>query len=348
MTISIAPEQIRQAKEDHAKMRPRDLAKQLGISEAQYVAAWLGDGVQQITTDFDKIFPGLADVGEVMALTRNEYAVHEKIGIYDKYIAGKHAAMMLGANIDTRMFPSQWACGFAVKDKSGETVKHSLQFFDKHGEAIHKIHTRPTTNMYAWGKLVEALALDETAELPVFKEKQPDHKLYDPVPVDELRRRWTAMTDTHQFVNILRKLNIERLAAVSHVGEDFAWRVDASAVEAMMRLSASEKLPIMCFVGNDGCIQIHSGPLETINTMGPWVNIMDPTFHLHLRADKIAQVWAVRKPTDKGHVTSIEVYCAKGELIIQFFGKRIEGQDERQGWRMIIENLPRVRSKEAV
>ena len=56
---------------------------------------------------------------------------------------------------------------------------------------------------------------------------------------------------------------------------------------------------------------------------------MDPTFHLHLRQDHIAETWAVRKPTKDGHVTSLEAYNAEGEMIIQFFGKRKEGSDER-------------------
>ena len=73
--------------------------------------------------------------------------------------------------------------------------------------------------------------------------------------------------------------------------------------------------------------------------MGHWLNVLDPTFHLHLRTDHIDQVWAVRKPTEKGHVTSLEAFDAEGNLLIQFFGKRIEGQDERPQWRSIVENL---------
>ncbi|NEJ83417.1 hemin-degrading factor, partial [Rhizobium leguminosarum] len=78
--------------------------------------------------------------------------------------------------------------------------------------------------------------------------------------------------------------------------------------------------------------------------MGPWINIMDPTFHLHLRQDHIAETWAVRKPTTDGHVTSLEAYNAEGEMIIQFFGKRKEGSDEHAEWREIMENLPRAAS----
>lgn len=110
----------------------------------------------------------------------------------------------------------------------------------------------------------------------------------------------------------------------------------------MMHACVREGLPIMCFVTNEGTVQIHSGPIVNVATMGPWINVMDPTFHLHLRQDHIAEAWAVRKPTKDGHVTSFEAYNAKGEMIIQFFGKRKEGFDERRDWRAIIENLTRA------
>ena len=129
------------------------------------------------------------------------------------------------------------------------------------------------------------------------------------------------------------------------LGKDYAWQIVTSSVGAMLKLSANEKLPIMCFVGNGGCIQIHSGPIQTIKEMGPWLNVLDPGFNLHLRQDHVKEVWAVRKPTDKGHVTSLEAYNEAGDLIVQFFGKRIEGEDEREGWRMIMEQLPRVNSE---
>ncbi|MCB1423862.1 MAG: hemin-degrading factor [Nitratireductor sp.] len=339
---------IRQARQENPKMRARDLAQKLGISEAEYVAAWCGDETRRIKVDFNRIFTGLADAGEVMALTRNESAVHEKIGIYDNFIAGKHAAMMLGELIDMRMFPAKWVHGFAVTSRDGDTVRHSLQFFDAQGDAIHKVHARPATNLEAWQKLVDELvADDQSPAVEIEASKHTDTEGDAEVPVSQLRERWSRMTDTHQFVSILKKLNLSRLAAVSSVGEDFAWRIDNSGVEAMMRLSASEALPIMCFVGNPGCIQIHSGPIGNIVPMGPWLNVMDSSFHLHLRLDHITEAWVVRKPTDKGHVTSLEAYDRDGNLIIQFFGKRVEGQDERPGWRVIMENLPRARKTEA-
>ena len=349
MTKTLDPAAIRAAQADNSKMRARDLAKSLGIAEAVYVAAWCGEGATRLKVDFDLIFPALEALGEVMALTRNESAVHEKTGVYDKFHSGKFAAMMLGDTIDMRMFSKHWVHAFAVQSRDGETVRHSLQFFDAHGEAVHKIHSRPTTNRAAWHDLVATFAHENQSTSVTLEAKAAAAKPTGiGLAADELRDRWSRMTDTHQFVSILRKLGLERIDAVRGVGDEFAWQIDTSSVGAMLKLSANEKLPIMCFVGNPGCIQIHSGPVETIKEIGPWINVLDPGFNLHLRQDHVKEVWAVRKPTDKGHVTSLEAYDKAGDLIVQFFGKRIEGQDEREGWRIIMEQLPRVQKERAI
>ncbi len=339
--------EIRQAKIDNPKMRERDIAVKLGISEAEYVQAWTGQGVFRITTDFERIFPRIEELGPVTALTRNENAVHEKIGIYDNFRAGKHAAMMLGAQIDMRMFPRHWAYGFAVENDTGETVKRSFQFFDGHGEALHKIHLRADSHVEAWKKLAFELALDEAEPLSIVPASAEIFENDEEVPMEELRTRWSAMTDTHQFPGLLNTLKLSRYKAVSSIGSDYAWKLDRAAILPLLEGAASAALPIMCFVGNRGCIQIHSGPVQKIATMGPWLNVMDETFHLHLRADRVADVWAVRKPVDGGHVTSVEAFDAQGELIIQFFGKRIEGQDERGLWRSLVEDLPVANASQA-
>jgi len=349
MTNALEPAAIRAAQAENPKMRARDLSASLGIAEAHYVAAWCGDGTTRLKPDFNLIFPALEALGEVMALTRNDSAVHEKTGVYDKFHPGKHAAMMLGDAIDMRMFAKHWVHAFAVETRDGDSVRRSLQFFDAHGEAIHKVHSRAATNLDAWRDLVAAFAHeDQSASMELEARAVPAKRSGAMATFDELRERWSRMTDTHQFVSILKKLDLERIDAVRGVGEDFAWQIDVSSVAAMLRLSANEKLPIMCFVGNPGCIQIHSGPVETIKEMGPWLNVLDPGFNLHLRQDHVKEVWAVRKPTDKGHVTSLEAYDAAGDLIVQFFGKRVEGQDERKGWRMIMEQLPRVHKERAI
>lgn len=337
--------EIREARSQNPKMRERDLANLLGVTEAEFVASFVGHGVRRIEPRFEYLFPGLQDAGVVMALTRNESAVHEKIGPFEKFINGKRAALMLGEQIDTRMFPTNWVHGFAVEKSDGKDVRRSLQFFDAHGDAVQKIHSRAETDMDAWDRLVNKLVLDDQTPdvLPVVTVAEPFSRKLPADGVETvLRDRWQGMTDPHQFHGVLRELELDRVSAFELAGDSWAWPLDKGAVPALLRLAASENIPIMCFVGNRGCIQIHSGPIVTVMDKGPWINVMDPNFHLHLRTNHIHEVWAVRKPADTGHVTSIEAYNSDGKQIIQFFGVRGEGNAERSDWRGLAENLPRL------
>src|SRR6185436_5673739 len=162
--VKPAPSEIRRARDDNPKLRERDLAAQLGISEAEFVAAWVGEGVVRIEPRVNDVLTGLEAVGEVMALTRNESAVHEKIGVYDKVVTGNHNAMVLGEQIDLRIFPKIWTHGFAVEKRDGDEVRRSLQFFDAQGEAVHKVHLRPASSLYAYQNLVSKLAVSDQSQ----------------------------------------------------------------------------------------------------------------------------------------------------------------------------------------
>ena len=95
----------------------------------------------------------------------------------------------------------------------------------------------------------------------------------------------------------------------------------------------------MIFAGNAGVIQIHTGPVEKLKALGPWFNVLDDGFNLHLRMDAIDTAWVIRKPTRDGIVTSLEIYDAQGDQIAWMFGKRKPGELERDDWRGIIDAL---------
>lgn len=95
----------------------------------------------------------------------------------------------------------------------------------------------------------------------------------------------------------------------------------------------------MVFTGSAGCIQIHTGEIKKLVQTGPWFNVLDPEFNMHLREDGIASVWLVKKPTTDGPVHSLEVFDQDGNIIVQFFGKRKPGIPESEDWRAVLNSF---------
>jgi putative hemin transport protein len=96
----------------------------------------------------------------------------------------------------------------------------------------------------------------------------------------------------------------------------------------------------MVFVGNPGCMQIHAGPVQRIEVVGPWLNVLDPRFNLHLREDRIAAAWVVRKPSANGDIHALELFDSDGDCVCQIFGERRMGETERIDWRSLVTDLP--------
>ncbi len=95
----------------------------------------------------------------------------------------------------------------------------------------------------------------------------------------------------------------------------------------------------MVFVGNAGIIQIHTGEVEKVLEGRGWFNVMDEQFNLHINRNEIASAWIVKKPTDEGIVSSLEIFNRRGENVALFFGKRKPGIPEKQEWRELLATI---------
>ncbi|MFD0911857.1 hemin-degrading factor [Ruegeria arenilitoris] len=339
--VLMAPQDIRAAYAQKTGQRDRDFAESLGLSEGQLVAAFAGQGVTRLNHGLDGLFGQLAGLGEVMALTRNPSCVIEKIGRYDNYHSGQHAAMVLTEEIDLRMFPTQWRHVFAVERETEAGLCRSLQVFDAAGDAVHKIILRDGSDLGHWGTLVRTLAAeDQSQTMAVAPRKPAEAPKANADKADDLRHEWAKMTDTHQFLRLTSKLKMNRLGAYRIAGEPLARAVDPAAVTGLFEQVRDQQIEVMIFVGNRGCIEIHGGPVRNLQQMGPWFNVLDPGFNLHLRSDHIAEVWAVDKPTQRGPAISVEAFDADGALILQIFGRRTGEADHRPAWDALVAALP--------
>lgn len=323
-------------------LRIRDAARSLGVSEAELLATSCGNGVTRLAGDWREVLKQVPSLGRVMALSRNENCVHERKGVYGMPSFDGHVGLVLGEDIDLRLFMTSWALGFAVREQMPKgSERRSLHFFDAAGGALHKIYLQDDADSAAFDRIVAGFAAtDQSPIQPVVALPEPASDRPDSeIEVDRMRDRWANLKDTHDFFPLLRKYKVGRKQALRLGGADFAVELKSSDVRALLEAASAQDLPIMVFVGNRGIVQIHTGLTKNVVVAGDWLNVMDPDFNLHLRETAIESAWLVRKPTTDGDVTSIEVFDAAGELIVTFFGKRKPGQPEDQNWRRLAHSL---------
>lgn len=328
-------EKYLQFKNENPKVRIRDAAKALGTSEAELVAT--GDQNIALNPDFKSLFKALPTLGPIMALTRNDHAVHERKGTYTK--AGFHGQVGLVVNpdIDLRLFMNDWAFAFAVK----ENGRQSLQFFDRFGTAIQKIYLTENSHSDAFEQIIKDFQIG-SENLPNVDRgtpEKPEEKLDSEIDVQNFQREWKDLKDTHDFFGIVKKYGLTRLQSMRLAPEGYTQQIPTDLAERVIRLVSESGIDFMVFVGNRSCIQIHTGKAEKIVRTGPWINILDEQFNLHLNDTQIDSLWIVKKPTDLGLVHSVEGFDKDGELIVQFFGKRKPNIPEREDWRNVIKQL---------
>lgn len=330
-------------------IRPIVAAMQLGVSEAELLNAQLDEPVTSRVTRLDEhkiadLLKGFKKLGKVMALTRNGSVVSEITGLYEKlYVTGhsnKLSAVAINpGGIDLRLFLHKWKSVFLV-----ETDKHtSFQFFDENGRAVHKVYMTADADFNEFVNLKARYQLTHSHELDVTPFEVLDTNIRDlsTAQLDDFRSQWGELNDVHHFPKLLETYNLERLQALEIVGSPWSFELQSFDLADIFQQANMFKQEIMVFVGNPGAVQIFSGKVENLKQVGPWFNVLDPEFSLHIKADDLTRAFVVRKPTDNGNtvVTSIEFFDANRETVLTLFGRRIEGKKQTDEWQALCERL---------
>lgn len=241
-------------RESSPRLRIRDAARQLGVSELDLLGLGLGESVTRLKPFRDGLFDALPRLGRVMALTRNDAAVHERKCVYPTVsVEGDFGTAGTDA-VELRFALQHWGDAFAVSEESPRGASRSIQFFDVTGEAIHKIHLTPDSDVEAFENLRTEYAAPEQV-LPNLEEP------WATVPA------WTPALPP----GTPRSVIVPDLC------------------ELLERIARAET-PVTVAVGNGFAEQRLSGPIHTIKPMEQWANILDPGFNLHLLGNLVAGI----------------------------------------------------------
>jgi len=339
------------------KLRHREIAKFLKITEAELIDAHVGVSklasmmssphlarAARLKNSWFEMIGQLEFLGEVLSLTRNEYGVLEKVGTYEPVSMQGDIGLVLGTSIDLRLFYKHWKFGYAFEEGKGEALQRSFQFFDEFGVAVHKVFLMPESDHDYFDELIEKFS-DPRQESGI--QIQDQVVLDTPVAhvdpstfcLEEFRKDWRELKDTHEFHSMIKRYRLNRLQALQSIGSEFAHQLTKDSMMRVFELAKKDLIPLMIFVGNRGAIQIHHGVINRLVEAKLWFNILDPGFNLHLDINHISNIWLVRKPTQDGIITSMELLDDDGQMVAFVFGERTPGQIEIDRWRELMEGV---------
>lgn len=323
-------------------LRIRDAARQLGTAEAQLLATRCGDRAQRLTGHWPDLLALLHHMPEAMALTRNDSCVLEQTGPYPRVETFGAVGQGVGEAIDLRFFFKHWAKAFALSELMRGKLRHSLQFFDKSGEALHKIYwlDEDLASAHQFERLIAPfISKDQSIAEGVENATADSATPPDPSQRDAFLKAWSQMENPHDYAGLLAKFGLSRTRALEWAEGVHAVKLPVATFRQTLTAASESAVPVMIFVGNAGCLQIHAGTVKHLADRGPWFNVLDPHVNLHLMEPDVAACWRVRKPLGRDFVHALELYRADGLHILTLYGKRKGNDSELPQWREMLENV---------
>jgi len=336
-------------------------AEKLGLSAAEILATDVRKNVIRLRDGGDAAYAillRLHELGRIRASSRNESVSINVIGTTrppreipatEEREARKFPGYF-GPPIDLRPSFSNWQFSFAQITFTREgQVRRSLQFFDGQGRAVQTLTIDTLDGIPAFEKIVEEFrAESQSPDLALLPEEpDPEPRADADVEVPSLIAAWDAITDVHQFSSaVLAKHDVTRLQALRLAGPERAQRLASpDALLGLLKAAADTQIEIMAFVSNSANTQIFTGTINEPQRghMGSITVKDDQGASLSIQPSGIDQIWLVKKPSSIGTLSTVEVYNAAGEVIVQFYSKREPRKPESEAWRALLAKLPKAK-----
>jgi len=246
-----------QFKEDskNSKLRIRDISNKLNVSEAELLSLSVNDSVSFLyINDFNQFFTYLlSNIDKVMFLIRSEFVVHEKIiNPYDYEIINDSIINKKNNSLLIKFNSETFKYSFfEIKRHNNRTLK-SFQFFDYYGTSVLKIYLKGKKDVE-----FENLANQYNIEYKYQIQKDFISDKY----VEFKNRRSAKMPPYSDFKLTLRQL---------------------------LNDIAKKSIPVNIYAFGIECVQCHSDIIKNIVDYGPWLNVMDKNFNIHVLENKIS------------------------------------------------------------
>ena len=267
---------------ENKRVRIRDAARELQTTEAELLSTEIDDNTYYLSIDnFQKFIEQVLSVDKLMFLIRSDIAVHEvtvdscNMQLKNNCILDSDNSIIL--DFDRNLFKHVF---YQIKNHANKNLR-SFQIFDSNGNASLKIYLK--------GK--------DESKFDNIGLKYKINYNYEIPPVTHLNHK-IANYHSDKKVNFYFTDYIERDSRNQK-------KIKKESLRMILNSASDNKTPIQIHGIGPGSVQYYKGRIKNIVDYGPWINVIDRTFNLHLLEDKLG-VSFLTKYSSK---SSMHYYC---------------------------------------
>ena len=293
--------------EQYKKIRIKDAADLLNVSEAELLSTTIGNNTEFIkSSNWSFFLQEISSIGEMMYLIRNDDVVHENITTIAKLNILDNQFIELYSNqsqtiINVLLIKFAFVTTAIIRGKS----VHSFQLFDKSGKAIIKIYLKNNNQS-------EFDAIKNKYQAPYKYELQKLMKNQN-IKNQKVHLKQNLISYINRFQNN-QNYSIELM-------EKMKYEKSTISLHNYLIKIVETKSKITIGINNGAALQTYSGYIENVIHKFNWLNIMDKNFNLHIKDENIKSIFYNRNNDE------LNIFGLNGHLL---YVKKIVFENESQ------------------
>ena len=251
---------------ENPKIRIRDAAKKMQISEAELLSTEIDDGVSFLLIDnFKDFIKDILMIDQIMFLIRNDIVVHEKtiktqdVELIENQIINIKDGNSILLEFDEKLFKY----AFFQKKMHANRELRSFQFFNDLGDATLKIY-------------LKSKDLDAFDDIALKYESEYNYEIQS-----ELNLNKAAHLESE--INIDFPFSIDKNKVIES-------EISLNSLRLILESASDMKIPILIYGVGLGTVQYHMDTVRNVVDYGPWINVIDKKFNLHVLEDGLFKV----------------------------------------------------------
>ena len=281
---------------NNKKVRIRDAANQMKVSEAELLSTEVGADTFYLSVDnIEHFFKELFSVDKIMLLIRSNVVVHEVV-VKPKSLQlqgdkilniedNKSLVLSFNDNLFKHIF-------YQKKVHSNKELR-SFQIFDKKGAAVLKIYLKGQDK-----SIFDQIALKYMVSYEY--ELQLDFKL-------------SLVSDPKS--NLIQKVDLYFINGEG-ILDSSEFKLKKAPLRQILDDVSKSRLPVQVHGVGEGTIQYYRGVIKNIIDYGPWINVIDKDFNLHVLENELSESIIINYEITDCNYCSIEFFDREGNHVL--------------------------------